>query len=376
MENKKIVFCINSMDKGGAERVISILANYFSKKNEIYIITITDNKIEYKLEESINLIKLVNKKNKINNKLIRKISILPKFLVRTIKLRKILIQISADVIISFLPEASFMSLLANNGRTKIIVSDRNDPKIEYKNPIYNYFMKKLYPKADGYVFQTLDAKKYFNNLLALNDINNRIIYNPVDDNFICDRFEGIRKKNIVSVGRLTEQKNYDLLIDAFYDISNIYQDYNLIIYGEGPLRQNYQNKIKQLGLENRIFLPGLTDNIKNKIYDSSVFVMTSKYEGMPNSLIEAMCLGLPVISSDCPCGGPKMLISNGKNGFLYNVNDKDELVYNLKKILDNQKLSKSLGENASKLKYKVNSSNIIEEWEKFIVGIERSKEDE
>lgn len=366
MKNKRIVFCINSLDKGGAERVVSILANHFSKLNEVYIITITDNKIEYELEENIKLIKLVNKKNIIGSKIIKKISLFPKFVIRTIKLRKVLNEISADVIISFLPEASFMTLIANNRKTKIIISDRNDPKIEYKNIIYNYFVHKLYPKADGFVFQTINAKKYFDNFIDFKSKFYDIIFNPVNPKFIRSRYNGIRKKCIVSVGRLTQQKNFDLLIDSFKDVSDFYPEYKLMIFGDGNLKNHLSEKIKKLNLENKIIMRGVINNIQEEIYDSSLFIMTSDYEGMPNSLIEAMCLGLPVISTDCPCGGPRMLIENDINGLLVDVGNRKQLSKSIKKIIDNYEYGEKLGKNAIRIIDKVNPVVINIQWENLI----------
>lgn len=376
MINKKIIFCINSLDSGGAERVVSILSNYFSEKNDIYIITITNNEIKYNLNSKINVISLANRKNKIKSKIINKITLLPKFIHRTIKMRKILKKINGDIIISFLPEASFMSLIANKGYTKIIVSDRNDPKIEYSNKIYNYFFHKLYPSADGFVFQTEDAKKYFeDNLINLYEKGKKIIFNPVNEKFLKTK-KNLRMENtIVSVGRLTEQKNFDLLIDSFYELNKKLPNYNLIIYGDGNLRKKLELKINTLGLKNKVELPGVISDVEDKISNSSLFVMTSNYEGMPNALIEAMCLGLPVISSDCPCGGPRMLINNGENGYLFEVGNKEELISKMYEVLSNKRINDKFRLNSKKVIDLVHPDIISKKWEDFIekmIGVENN----
>lgn len=376
MHNKKIIFCINSLESGGAERVVSILSNYFSKKNNVYIITVTKNEIKYNLNSKIDVLTLSKKKNKIKNKFINKCTLLPKFIIRTLKMKNILKKIDADVIISFLPEASFISLLANKRHTKIIISDRNDPKIEYKSKIYNSFFHKLYPKADGFVFQTDDAKKYFeNNLSNINKKKREIIFNPVNEKFIRKQKESKIEKKIVSVGRLTEQKNFNLLIDSFYELNKKLPNYKLIIYGEGNLRKILETKINKLNLEGKIELPGVVPDIEQKISNSSLFVMTSNYEGMPNALIEAMCLGLPVISSNCPCGGPKMLINNDENGYLFEVGNVKELTSKMYKLLSDDNISDRFRLNSKKIIELVHPDIINKKWENFIeeiIGVEKN----
>ena len=122
-------------------------------------------------------------------------------------------------------------------------------------------------------------------------------------------------------------------------------------------------------MENRIFLPGVVENVKEKIYDSSLFVMTSDYEGMPNALMEAMALGLPVISTDCPCGGPKFLIENNINGILVEPNDIDELKNAIIKVLSDEGYSKMIAQNASEISEKLNPVKINDCWKTFIESI-------
>ena len=124
--------------------------------------------------------------------------------------------------------------------------------------------------------------------------------------------------------------------------------------------------ISQLNMKNRIFLPGKTDNIKEEIYDTSLFVLSSDYEGMPNALMEAMALGLPVISTDCPCGGPKFLIENKKNGILVPVNDEKKLKEEIENVLKDKELARELSSNANKICIELNPIEINKKWEKYI----------
>ena len=362
----KILFCIDGMTKGGAERVISNLSNYLIKgDNEVEILTVFKSEIEYNLDSNINISSLENNYIDLHkpNKKRGNISKLFMFIKRANIMKKKLKKINPDIIISFLPYTSFLVLKnANKIKKPIIVSVRNDPKEEYKSKVYNLFMRKLYPKASGFVFQTEDAKEYFKDIIS---VKTKIIPNPLNPLFM-DVYKGKRKKEIVSVGRLCTQKNHKMLIEAFSKIHNKYPDYKLIIYGEGDLRESLENLIKEKHLENRSFLPGIENDIKSKIYNSSLFILSSNYEGMPNALMEAMALGLPVISTDCPCGGPKFLIDKGKNGILVKVGDIDDLANKMEMILENETFAGKLGESASKISEKLNPSKINNEWYEFI----------
>lgn len=366
LKDKKIIFSIVSMEKGGAERVVATLANTLCENNDVSIITLVHGKIQYSVNEKVNTICLATgKKNR--NKLLKFVFFPVNFLKRCLKMKKIFKNEKPDIIISFLPESCFLTAFLKDKNSKLIISDRNDPKVEYKDFKYNFLMKKLYPKADGYVFQTNEAKEYFEKFIDFKTKKWSIILNPVNPVFLNKVYEGEKVKKIVSVGRLQEQKNQKLLIEAFSIISNKFPEYGLYIYGEGPLRFDLENKIKELKLDEKVFLPGAVDNIGEEIKDARLFIMTSIYEGMPNALIEAMVLGLPVISSDCPCGGPKMLIENEKNGYLFKNNNIEDLICKIELLLNNEEKCREIGYEASKIVRLVNSNKINKEWEKIIL---------
>ena len=372
----KICFFISTLSKGGAERVVANLSNFLCNRKEIDkvdIINTYNTKIEYELDSNINVYTLnkryIEYKNLLNNHkgILKFILHIKKYfnnLKIKYKLKSIVKENNYDVIISFLPEPSFLLLtLKKYIKCPIIVSERNDPNIEYVNFRKKYLMKKLYPLADGFIFQTEDAKKYFDNIFTK---KYDIIPNPVNDEFIVESYNGKREKTIVNVGRLTSQKNQLLLIKAFQKIKDKFSDYTLVIYGEGNLKKELQNYIIENKLEKNVLLAGQVDNIKEKIYKSSLFVLSSDYEGMPNALIEAMCLGLPVISTDCPCGGPKFLIENGKNGILVPIKDEQKLSNAIEHMLTNKEYARELSKNASKISNEVSSEIVNNKWLKFI----------
>ena len=355
----KLMFCIGEMKKGGAERVVANLSNYLIKHNEeVNIITTIKGKSFYELDKKINLDGLdddkLHKNFIIKNKK------------RLKKLKAILKNKKPDIIVSFLPEPSYRVLFLKifNRQLKVIVSVRNDPKVEYKSRINRLIMKLLYPLADGFVFQTKEAQEYFSKKIQNKSV---IIPNTINEDFICEPYNGEREKIIVTVGRLEEQKNHKMLIEAFSKLPEEFKEYKLIIYGEGSLRNKLEEQINELKLKNRVLLPGQVDNVKEKIYKASLFVLSSKYEGMPNALMEAMALGIPCISTDCPCGGPRFLIKNGYNGYLVPVNDTCSLLKTMQNVLNKNQTEAS--QKVHKIAVDLHPNKINKEWEKYIVKI-------
>ena len=350
----KLMFYINSIKHGGAERVLTTLASQFSTDYKCIFVTSFKAEGEYSLNEKVKRISCFEKPIK---GAIKRNYLLIK------KLRKLVKQEKPDVLISFMAEPNFRALIATKGlKTKNIISIRNDPNKEYGNFLFRFLAKRLYRKADGVVFQTEDAKNWFSQKIQR---KSKIIYNQVDERFFSENFQGERK-DIVSVGRLTAQKNQKILIEAFALIADKIED-NLIIYGEGNLRNELEELIKQKGMQNRVFLPGMIQNVQEAIKGVKMFVLPSDYEGMPNALMEAMALGLPCVSTDCPCGGPRMLIQNGNNGVLVPINDVASLSEAIYKIVSMKKEEREkFGEKAKETAKNFAPNVVFEQWESFV----------
>lgn len=358
----KIMFVIDAMNKGGAERVISNLSNYFIKNNEVAIVTIDGMYSKYALNENIKRYCITDFNTK--NNLTYKITKLKKRIKNLVKYKK---EFNPDIVISFLPRSCFYTLFSNFFfKTKTIVSERNDPRISFKKIKYRIMMKLLYPTANGFVFQTSGAKEYFSKKIQS---KSAIIPNPLNIDFLNKVYKGHREKTIVNVGRLVKQKNQKLLIDAFYIVSKKYPDYKLIIYGEGALREELENLIKEYKLSDKVFLPGNVEDIKGKLEKAGMFVLSSLYEGMPNSLMEALALGVPSISTDCPAGGSKFLINNGVNGLLIENDNKNDLVEAIEKIIEDKDFCKKISKESSKIREKLHPKIINKMWEDYIFKV-------
>lgn len=350
------MFYVGSLSHGGAERVISFLANsFFSKGYKVILLTTYRGENEYELKDGI--IRIVMSENiDLSGKISKNISCI-RYIRNLCKREKV------SVLVSFLMNQNVKAIPACIGlSTKCIVSVRNDPNKEYSGIVGKIIGKILLPIADGCVFQTEDAKHWFSKRLQK---RSEIIFNPVSKEFFNIKRNSI--KNIVTVCRLTTQKNIELLINSFSDIADKYADENLLIYGEGELKDRLEDLIYSKGLKKRAFLMGLTNDVANVLSSCKIFVLSSNYEGMPNSLMEALAAGVPCVATNCPCGGPRTLIQSGYNGILIAVNDRKNLSSALDELLADNEYAEKLGKNAAYTALQQYQSDIVlKKWEKYI----------
>lgn len=360
MEKKinKILFYINSIHEGGAERVMVNLTNQFSKDGiEVVLVTSYMDVWEYPLSKEVKRLTLED-------------SVCSSFLKRNIsrisKLRKILKQEKPDAAISFMAEPNIRLLISSFGlKIKTIISVRNDPMQEYKGIVSRIMAKTLFLKADGCVFQTNDAMNWFPKKVQR---KSKIIFNAVNDEFYKQK----RMPNdleIVTVGRLESQKNHKLLINAFKNILLDYSNATLKIYGSGSMKDELLTLVCDLKVADSVKLMGATKQVPKALSTADVFVLTSDYEGMPNSLMEAMAMGIPVISTDCPCGGPKMLIKNNETGILVQCGNVKNLEKSIKYLFDNAAEKKELGVRAAKFSLNFKENKIYKVWKNYIMDV-------
>lgn len=350
-----ILFITASLSSGGAERVISELANYYADGGLLVnILLISSDVIDYDLHSNIKITSL--------NKEMEGRKGLSSMLHRRSLVKRYVKHINPDIVLSFLADVNIYSCLALGlSKYKLIVSERNDPERDPVGMIKRKTRDIVYRLADGYVFQTAAAKNYFAKGIRQ---KSAVIPNPVKAG-LPDPYSGEREKRIVAVGRLEPQKNYPLLLMAFAELLQTYPDYILDIYGEGSQREYLMGAVERLGISPRVNFMGVVHGVHNLIKKASMYVLTSDYEGMPNALMEAMAIGLPCITSDCPCGAPAMLIENGKNGLLFPVGDRSSLHACMKKILNDKALAAKLSQNAVEVREKYRLTQIAGQWLAF-----------
>lgn len=348
---KRITFVVANMSGGGTERVIANLSNEMVKRGyKITILLTAGSVVDYPLHEDITVSSLGNPTGgKIGKKL-----------ERIGKLRAYYKNNPDTTILSFGIETNIYAVIASLGlKSKIVISERNDPN-QCK---YKLIRNVVYSGADKFVFQTPDAMKCFSKKIQS---RGRVIVNPLKDNLPNPHDGEERKKIVVAVGRLTAQKNHRLLISAFRNFSINYPEYRLMIYGQGELGSELQRQINDLGLEEKVILAGFSSNVLEKIQSCKMYVLSSDYEGMSNSLMEAMAMGVPVISTDCPIGGSAMLIRNLENGILVPVGDVDAMVEAMTKVAENTSLCEKLAGNGLTVRVEYAIDKICSEWLQFI----------
>lgn len=348
---KKITFLIGSLGGGGAERVTIALANYFCQCNyEINFIVFSKENNNYKVSSNINVFYLSeNKKNKFI--VLKRIS----------ELKKYLKEQTPDYVVSLGLGYQYLLIGGLIKKYKFILSERNTPNLFYK--WYQLIcVKYCYKKAYRVVFQTKDAQSFFSKKIRNKSV---IIPNPITSS-LPSPYEGIRRKSIVAVNRLSKQKNIFMLLDAFKLVLVDFPDYILEIYGKGEQKDELENYATKIGILNSVKFLGQKQNVHSYILDAALFVSSSDFEGMSNSMLEAMAIGLPVVCTDCPVGGARMMIVNNVNGILTSVGDSKEFANSIIDLLKNPEKAAFLGKNASKLRETLRIENIAKEWDKLM----------
>ena len=275
------------------------------------------------------------------------------------ELSKVVKKFKIDCLVSFLntPLRVFIGAARLNN-IPVITSLRIEPKFP---TFVQKLMKMMIWCCDGAVFQTQTVRNTFKGRIFKNSI---VIHNPIMDDNLPIAHDSEYNKEIVGIGRLTEQKNFALLVDAFAEVNP--KDYTLKIYGEGHLRGDLEKQIERLGMQDKIFLMGRVDRVVDHIVDSDIFVLSSVWEGMPNALMESMAMGLACIATDVPTGGCRDLIVQGENGLLVPVQDKENLKNALIKVINNEELKNKMKRKGMKIRESHSKDVIIPQWLSFI----------
>ena len=359
----KILFVLPRMGGGGAERVVSILANNLSKNgdNVVSIHTFVSGESFYRIDEKVILTDCGIKK--VKKGLFRKLSVFINFPKAFFRTRKLIKKGNFDYVLSFLAEADITLWLCKKTGVKFthVCSEINDPR--KKGRLKRFFLKKTYKRADKFVCQSQTIANFYSFI----DSNKKVVIpNPLNPQILPKRDKDL-KNTVVAVGRLTAQKNFTLLINAFSRVLQKFPDYSLEIYGEGGERSDLERQIERLGLAPKIELKGAQKGVLDKIKNAKLFVMSSDYEGFPNALLESMGIGLPVVCTDFFTGTARELIDE-KGGMLVPTGDENALATAIVKMLSKPDLE-SFGEyNLEKAK-NYYEDVIVEKWKELVFNL-------
>lgn len=352
-EQKKVAFVLGGMSFGGAERVISILANHYAQKGwQVDILTLLKPDCDFSLHPSI-----------------RHIHLGPKIASRALRaplwllgLRRYISRERPAVIVSFAARINLLVLGANmfcgGKKRRVVISERNDPTRDTRTAMVRKLTRLLYPRADAIVFQTRRAMNCFAESIRA---RGRIIANPVTAGLPAADMSSAR---IVAVGKLMRQKNHAMLIRAFARICEKYPQYTLHIYGDGPLREELQALIDSLGLPGRAVLEGWHKDVAACIANAALFVLPSDYEGLSNALMEAVTMGLACVSTDC--AGAQEMIEDGAGGLITPVGDEAALAAAMERMLADPAFRAQCGAHAKQHAASFAPERILALWEDVI----------
>lgn len=349
---KKVCFMINTLTGGGAERVTSIVTSYLSRNKdiEVHLITLAKKEKEYELAPEVirhNLdLDFYSTKG-----MIKSFFVTRKYMVSLNCDCYVGIDIFANIIVASLGVLS---------KRKTIISERNAPKQVQIKGIMKILRKVFYRFADCVVFQTEGARNDSPRNIAKKGV---VIPNPVKS----DLPRNVPTKHtICAAARLSAEKNYHLLINAFKEVVKLHPEYSLSIFGQGIMENELKEYVADLGLTDKIIFEGFCSDVHDRIRNAEIFVLSSNYEGLPNSLLEAMAMGFAVISTDCPPGGPRSLIENGKNGILVPVGDEKAMIDAMMRYMDDSEFRKRAGELALEVNNKYSVEKITSAWQECI----------
>jgi glycosyltransferase involved in cell wall biosynthesis len=363
---KSIALIIHSLAGGGAERVVSLLANHWAEQGrDVVIITLdVEQNDAYPLDPRVRRIGLD----------FMRASIFPwqgvfNNFFRIRALRRALQTMDAPIPVSFTDKMNIVAVLACRGMEPgLTICERTDPRHQQLGRVWSWLRRRCYPRCRALVVQTEDVRTWVRGWLPGRPIH--VIPNaaPAVSADARSATES-EAKRIVSVGRLSREKGHDLLIAAFLRIAPKYPAWRLTICGDGAERANLDTQRQQLGLQDRVELPGWIRDPGEVLRKAELFVLPSRYEGFPNALLEAMAAGLACVSFDCE-SGPREIIRHAENGLLVPAEDVGELANAMERLITDTDLRCKLGKAARHVSQRFSQDRFFRQWDAVLEGAE------
>jgi GalNAc-alpha-(1->4)-GalNAc-alpha-(1->3)-diNAcBac-PP-undecaprenol alpha-1,4-N-acetyl-D-galactosaminyltransferase len=370
----RVTFVISSLGLGGAERTMSIMANYWAAKGWAITLICLDGALVpfYDLAPGVRHVPLG-----VTRDSPRALDAVANNIARIAALRRAIVASQADVVISFMHTVNVLTLVATRFlRIPVIVSEHMPPWVplsEYAacNALRSFLWNKLrsltHPFTSLLVVLTADARSYYS---AAMQSRTKVIPNCVQ--YVAEEPvalpHGATRPLVIAMGRLARQKGFDHLLTAFSRLGDRFPEWSLAILGEGPLRGDLEQMVARLGIADRVHLLGAVRNPYAYLSAADLFVMSSRYEAFPNALLEAMAAGLPAISYQC-CEGVREIIRDGVDGLLVAPGDVEGLVAAMERVMGDGAQRGRMASRALEVRDRFSPDKVMRMWEEAIDSI-------
>lgn len=357
-EKLRLALSITDMGGGGAARVASVLCReWIAMGHEVHLITFErpGTPAYYDLDPAIGVHQLDASKSTngalgfvVTNGL------------RVLRMRRTLRILRPDVVVAFLIEANIASILSSMGLgVPVLISERNHPAYHPRSKGRRLLRRIMYPAAARLCVQTGDISRWFQENMG---VESDVIPNPVEvHNLSGDASRRSGRLRAIGLGRLEHQKGFDLMIEAFAQIADDVPEWDLVIFGEGSVRSELEAKVLRHGLQDRVQMPGATDESALELSRSDLFLHAARYEGYPNAILEALAAGLCVVATDCP-GGTSEILKGGENGVLVKNSDVSALAGALRNIMHDREQRETYARRARQGVRSLSPRTIAQQW--------------
>ncbi|MBK7541329.1 MAG: glycosyltransferase family 4 protein [Candidatus Competibacteraceae bacterium] len=363
--SKRIMLLTSSLNSGGAERVAVTLVNAWAERGyQVTLVATFSGRGEcfYPVSNQVQLIYLADVAGKVGRSAIT-------YGARFLALRRLIHKIQPDILVSFLTNVNVAAILATRGlRVPTIVCEHTNPKFAKITGRGLPLLRRLtYPLADLVTLLGHDMVPAFR-VMVPGIKRLEVIANPLPNELLGINKTIVTEQNhyrVIAMGRLIASKQFSGLIESFASLAVDFPNWNLWIWGEGPLRMQLEGQIDRNGLNERVFLPGRTSTPWEELVKGEIFVLSSAYEGLPMALLEAMALKLPCVAFDCP-SGPREITQGGQNALLVTLNDWQGLTEALRQLMSSFALREELGKKAAvSVRERYALDGILQRWDQL-----------